>query len=201
MGGDPINRNDPRGLSCEDVNGVWEDDGDGYGCPDAGQSVYSDPGSYYYANGDGWSWGDPFQGFWESLGTPMNNGPSYSYACAMGFVPGCNIPGAGQTFTMPTQQQFAQANAQCQAAVASAEALSLSNLQTSLATIKTVNDILEFAIDSGSAAIAGYEVAGVFIAAGAAATFSEALVAGAAAAAVTYAVLTIAGIPEDVIVD
>jgi len=37
------------GLSCVEVDGVRRDDADGYGCSGAGQSVWDDPGQYYYS--------------------------------------------------------------------------------------------------------------------------------------------------------
>jgi hypothetical protein len=60
--GDPVNRADPRGTDdCEaDI------------CVDV------------------WSWGDPFDGFWDSM-----SGPSYGYACAFGFINGCNFAQSG----------------------------------------------------------------------------------------------------------
>ncbi len=60
--GDPVNRADPGGT----------DDCDADFCVDV------------------WSWGDPFDGFWDSM-----SGPSYGYACAFGFINGCNFSQIG----------------------------------------------------------------------------------------------------------
>jgi len=83
--------------------------------PDSGKGAHgTDPGSwnrYAYTRGDpvnradprgtddceadfcvnGWSWGDPFDGFWDTL----DSGPSYGYACAFGFISGCNLDQIG----------------------------------------------------------------------------------------------------------
>ena len=47
--GDPINRNDPRGLTCVDQGGTWADDGDGPAASDAGTNALTNTGVTYYA--------------------------------------------------------------------------------------------------------------------------------------------------------
>ena len=94
----------------------------------------------------------------------------------------------------------AQATAQCLNNVAAADALNRETFEASLATITTVNEMLEFAATASLSAVAGYQAASVVIVAGTVATFSEALTVGALAAGATYAGLTLVGIPEEVMV-
>ena len=76
--GDPINRKDPRGLDPCPADDPCTDDG-----------------------GE-WTWGGLLDGFWESLGTPVNNGPGYAYYCA--FDPECQTQMAqgGGSAPLPT---------------------------------------------------------------------------------------------------
>jgi hypothetical protein len=174
---DPVNRHDPKGLDDDDDDDDDDDGGD-------------------YKGG---------YGFASSDLAPCNQlGGDCLCVGAVVLDPACvAIYGSAQAvawLTPSARAQLVQEYQQCVANVQQEEQKTLADIQTAIAAVETVNDVLSLAINVGISGSVGYAAATAAVVTGVATTLTGAATVGVAVGVLSYLAGKVAGLPEDWVV-